>query len=349
MARQFFRTLGDTPYIEKERTNGRDTDVFLPNLRLACVPHLSLKGLRKLQTGLYTGDSVLLDRRYRVRLRPLESDGLCIESQTACPEWLIWALQLTLLRARATFVHGASVERGGRALLLPSWGGIGKTAIAARLVKDHGWKLLGDDLVILAENGECSAFLKPMVLYSYHRDVFPEIFALGKGPIAPVTLNPLLSKLAVALKPWLRPLPGLLRLARRLNPQSVRIKPSEAFGKDGLATKAHLHAVVWIDRVAGLTKPVLCAGTREDVASRIFASTLREQDPWCVRATLVACGLGIWRAQNIFRTWLDVLDSGLMRASQWTLAIPAHTPLQDVARVVEDALEPVLREMSECA
>jgi len=274
-----------------------------------------------------------------------EPRTLRLMSNSPCLEWLSWALQLTLLQAQACFVHGAGVEVDGQGVLLPSWGGVGKTAIAKHFVVNLGWRLLGDDLVILTDRGQCLGFPKPMVLYPYHRRQFPAVFASGHGPAAPMVMNSALSRLAAFAKPLLRLSPALLQWARRHNPQSVRVNPSAVFGRDRLACEAHLSAVVWLDRMAGLSAPQLRPVDRRDVASRIFGSTLREQDAWCINATLVACGLGILRADDIYRVWLDVLDRGLQSATTWVLLIPQDTSIDDVGCVVDGALRNAVPEL----
>jgi hypothetical protein len=341
--------LGDLPSLSARwpcPDTGRVTAVA--RLSIEHRASLSTAGLRELQPGLYTGKETLVDRRYGVQLVAAEPGMLLVLTDRACVEWLAWGLELVLLQSGATLIHGAGVERGGRAALFPSWGGVGKTAIAKHFVGELGWKLLGDDLVILDESGECVAFPKPMVLYPYHRRVFPEVFESGAGPVAPTSAIRALSRLGKAIKPWLRRAPGLLQWARRHNPQSRRVTPSRVFGVESLATTAELDAVVWLDRIPGLAAPEFCRLERNDMASRIFGSTMREQDPWCLNATLVACGLGLFGAGDIFARWLGVLDHGLRAASHWKLLIPQDTPIDQVGAVVDSNLRSVLPEMFRC-
>lgn len=337
--------LGDLPSLSARWPRPA---IGVPSATRLSIEHrasLSVAGLRELQAGLYIGKDRLVDRRYGVQLVAAEPGMLLLLTDRACVEWLSWALELALLQSGATLVHGAGVERGGRAVLFPSWGGVGKTAIAKRFVSGLGWKLLGDDLVSLHESGQCVAFPKPMVLYPYHRSVFPEVFESGAGPRAPTSAIWGLSRLGKTIKPWLRRAPGLLQWARRHNPQSSRVMPSRVFGVESLSATAELEAVVWLDRIPGLAAPEFCPLERNDLASRIFGSTMREQDPWCLNATLVACGLGLMSADDIFARWLGVLDQALQAASHWKLLIPQDTPIDQVASVVESNLRSALPEM----
>ncbi|MGI6079105.1 MAG: hypothetical protein ACOYCB_13295 [Fastidiosipilaceae bacterium] len=95
----------------------------------------------------------------------------------------------------------------------------------------------------------------------------------------------------------------------------------------------------------GLDTPVLREASADDLVSRMFGSTLREQDPWCINATLVACGLGMMDAREIFAEWIDVLGAATASASHWLLLIPEATPIDDVAEAVENALRSALPEL----
>jgi len=337
-------SLGDIPELMSRSPSAHGQEgTERPQVKVSYTSRLSSNGMRELSRGVFVGQQSLLDRKYGLRLESATASNLSLQADNACLEWLTWAMQLTLLKTHATFIHAVGIEIDGKALLFPSWGGVGKTAIAKGFVQDLGWKLLGDDLVILSEEGICYGYPKPMVIYPYHENVFPELFAQGKGPIAPKWLNSSLTLAALAVKPILRSFPGLLQFARRRNPQSARVKPSAVFGKNSLSPNAQLHTVVWIDRVSGISEPVLMPGGKS-LPSRIFGSTLREQDPWCVNLTHIACGLGIISARDVYPVWMDVLEQSLRHVEGWVLYIPADLPVQDVFSSVQNILESVLEE-----
>ena len=242
---------------------------------------------------------------------------------------MFWGLSLALLDAGAAFVHCAGLVRAGRAVLLPSWGGVGKTAIVARLVRGNGFSLLGDDLVIVDRDGSCFPFPKPFVLYGYHRALFPEVFAAGRGPVAPPFLGAALTAAARRMKPWLRSLPAALQLARKVNPQSQPVAPSDVLGREALAEPASLARVIWLERggvdVAGGTIGV------GDLATRILGSTSHEFDARAVALTNVLFGVGLLGFESTHGRWHHMLSTALRRVDRRTLTLPAEWSLDRVA------------------
>jgi len=90
-------------------------------------------------------------------------------------------IQQLFISKGISFVHAAALQSptGGVTILAGS-GGVGKTALSGFLVKEKGYKLLGDDMIALTESGVCLAFHKALVLKEYHRSVYPELFATRK-------------------------------------------------------------------------------------------------------------------------------------------------------------------------
>lgn len=295
-----------------------------------------MRDLRPLDDRILGRPGVLADTAYGIRLTA-QPDALILESDNPAIEWEIWAVQVAALRAGATIVHGAAVaDENGRTLLFPSWGGVGKTALVTGFVRDRGWKLLGDDLSYLSRDGTVRSLLKPMVLYPYHRAVFPEIFESGRGPVAPAFLTDALTAAGRRVKPVLRTVPGALRWARQHNPQSAQVPPSKVFGSEGLGTQGRAAAAIWLERVPGLRQAELLDAP--DIRSQIFGSTLNEFDPRCVRATQIAMGLGMVGTGDVYGPWLDILERGLAGIPHHRLHMPAEMAVEDVPTVVAELL-----------
>lgn len=307
-------------------------------IKVVYTNSFSLEDMRKLEESIYIKKNALLDLKYRVQLESPSRNLLILKTDSPCLEWLEWLLQIVFLGAGFSFIHGAAIEKEGKALVFPSWGGVGKTALVTKFVRELKWGLLGDDLVLLSEDGTCYGFPKPMVLYPYHRDVFPDVFSAGKGPLAPVFMNNFLTKTAILVKSILRSFPALLQLARKYNPQSVRIRPSEVFGRESLSKKAKLKSVIWIDRMPGISEPELHSAGNT-LPSRIMGSTINEFDPWCVRSTNVCMGLGIINLNQFYSAWQSILNSGLQNCSKHIIYIPVDLPVNEVPDAVNKLLK----------
>ncbi|HEX8655850.1 MAG TPA: HprK-related kinase A [Allosphingosinicella sp.] len=78
-------------------------------------------------------------------------------------------LQMALGQKRFLLLHAATVERGGKAVILTGESGAGKSTLAA-LLGERGWRLMGDEFALL----DCeSALLHP----------FPRAISLKNGSI----------------------------------------------------------------------------------------------------------------------------------------------------------------------
>jgi len=335
--KDLFAALGDLYDVTKTWPDINYTNTRIPTLHIDFVKQLQRpENMRELAPNLWIDANYLLDWKYRVLLKT-EKEDIFLITDRSCLEWLIWGIQLQLIQSDAVFVHAAGVTKNGKSILFPSWGGVGKTAIIAKFIRDLGWKLLGDDLVIVNYDGICYGFPKPMVLYPYHEMVFPEIFKIGKGPIAPIAANYLLGRVAQLIKPALRLIPGALEYARNHNPQSSRVLPSEAFGSDCLASAASLSTVVWLDRIKGIDSPQI---DKEDskIASRLAGSTLHEMDAWCGNLINVACGLGMFSFHSVYVQWLQVLEQSMRDSMSYKLYLPYCTSIYEVGNLVVDRL-----------
>ena len=325
--------LGDLP--KQEIDNGP-----LPNARIKLVydQNISLDTMRDIGEGLYIRKNAVYDKKYRLLLARDVEGALLLRTDNPCVEWMFWALQLSLLSVGATLVHGAGVEKDGKATLFASWGGVGKTVLIAGYIKDQNWKLLGDDWIILSADGSCYSFPKPMVLYPYHKSVFPEVFTNGKGPVAPVSMNAALSKIAIKVKPLLRLCPNLLQFARRHNPQSVRVNPSEVFGMSNISSSSKLDQVIWLDRIAGIEAPELHFddGT---LASRMMGCTIRESDARCGEVLSVAMGLGIIDSESFYSGWISTLQEATRSCRKHIMYLPADMHVSEVSDAVTHLFE----------
>ncbi|HEX3031909.1 MAG TPA: hypothetical protein VHS59_06660, partial [Bacillota bacterium] len=144
--------------------------------------------------------------------------------------------------------------------------------------------------------------------------------------------------LGLMLKPVLRNIPYIHQLARKYNPQSVRIKPSEVFGDWKIATEAKLELIVWLDRRKGITKPEVHAADAT-LSSRIIGSTINAYDPWCLRLTEVAMGLGLISPGQYQSAWEQIIAKGVKGARQVFLFLPDSIPMGEISSVAAETLK----------
>jgi len=75
---------------------------------------------------------------------------------------------LCVIFSNKTLVHAAAFKINGKNVLIPAFGGIGKTFLVSKLSENFKNLVYGDDLVILDEQGRMYPYYRPMCVYKYH-------------------------------------------------------------------------------------------------------------------------------------------------------------------------------------
>lgn len=270
---------------------------------------------------LYDQDS-FYDSKYNVKYFS-NQNSLHIKVNQFGLEWIKWAMQLANLRLNQCFIHSSAVEKNGEAIAFPSWGGVGKTTLTSGLVRDRGYNLLGDDLNIISKDGMLYGFPKRLVIYPYHKSTFPGVFSDGSGPSIPAPLTDVLSRVYQYARPLVRKSPHLYRYARKKNPQSSRIAPSEVFNSDNISKSGELSTVVWLERAPHTSDVVINDRKTSQLVSRMYGSSIFEFDNHCRELTNVATGLDIVDAELIGSRWFETLVQSLDDVRTVELQIPA--------------------------
>ena len=112
-------------------------------------------------------------------------------------------LQMALGQRRFLLLHAATVERGGKALLMTGDSGAGKSTLAA-LLGEHGWRLMGDEfaLVDLAD-GRLHPFPRAVSLKN-------EAVAVMEAAVGPERFGPTLAGTPKGTIRHLRPAPDAI-------------------------------------------------------------------------------------------------------------------------------------------
>jgi HprK-related kinase A len=88
-------------------------------------------------------------------------------------EWMLnWSISAHA--GQYLILHAATIERGGRAAILPAPPGSGKSTLCAALVH-RGWRLLSDELALLSlADGTLHALARPVSLKNRSIDIIRE-------------------------------------------------------------------------------------------------------------------------------------------------------------------------------
>ena len=217
--------------------------------------HLDLESLKG---GCIAPESSIYKERLFVDLErktafDLEKDRMTFWVHKASWLSLPFILQFLFKQRNLTFVHAAGITIENKGILLPAFGGIGKTAFMSEAVKDERVKMLGDDLVLLDDRGYLHPYLRPFCLYSYHRTLFPEYFKNNKVKYR----NPTLWNRGI------RELKSILNIPYHSVLEAKTVAPYHLFAPSKLAVeKVPINKIYLLKRYKGL-KNIGCDRTEE--------------------------------------------------------------------------------------
>jgi len=145
-----------------------------------------------------------------------------------------FAMQCALLERGSALIHASGIELDGQGLILPAWGGVGKSTLASRAVLHGRARFLSDDHSVIDDAGRMYLHLLPINLYAYHAEQDP------------VLKERMMSACGAASR-WQWPVGKFLNRKR-----AVRwISPADIFGSDKLAPSAQIKQVIVMFRGAG--------------------------------------------------------------------------------------------------
>ncbi len=294
---------------------------------------LPMADVRFIGDGAYIGSNVYVDEQYGVRIEMTSDRVIRLLVSQECNEWLVIAMQLSLLRCGCTLLHAAALEKDGKVLLLPSWGGVGKTATVCRFVREHNWKLLGDDLVILGD-GVVKTFLKPFVIYPYHKDLFPELFRGGENhTVKNLKVSDMMSRMIPGVKRMLRPFPRVLAYLRKHNPQSIRVSPRKLFTAEQISEGGVPYRMVWLERSM---KPEVFFGQISGEALASKAVTVSSVELFAAKLESVyhMCGCGMLQYSEVFGRMHEIICNEARKVPCDLLEIPASVQITDVGEII---------------
>ncbi len=302
-------------------------------IKVLKVDKLNITDHREYLDGIYISPNSLIDIKYGIEII-LKKNEIILNTKFRFIEWLMYSIQLGLLRNESVLIHGAAVSKDNKATLFPSWGGVGKTAILNDFAKKYGYKIIGDDLFILNKKGDIFSFPKPMVLYPYHKNLFPEIFK--KNPsLIPTGMTKTVSRLVPKIKKILSPFPVLMNYARNHNPQVKWALPYEVFGAEKICDRTVSHEIFWLER--SNNESSLLKGN-ENISSQILGSTINEFDQRVVLCINVLMGLGLLSNDDYLDKWYNILNQGLAKTIKGRINVNNKISIDEIGGFIKNLL-----------
>lgn len=318
----------DNIFIDKNISNMYEQTKIKQKIKIKYLKKIDYSKTREIEKDIYCCDEYFYDANKGVKIYFETKDCCVIETNQECNEWLVIMLQIMLLKNNLSFIHAAAIEKEQNGYLLPSWGGVGKTACVAKLLK-NGYKLLGDDLNIINIKGKILGFPKKFVLYFYHKELFPKVFEKYSVKCNSI-FNKFYNKIIPNVKKVLRKTPSILAFARRHNPQSIKVSPFEIFSKDDIVKEANIKQIVWLER--NIANNEYKDEESLKIASKAIAVTLNELFGDNVNAILIMCGFNIIDYNEIFIRMNDIYKEAFNVKNVGTLNVDKRLNVSEVPK-----------------
>ena len=253
-------------------------------------------------------------------------------------------MQLLLAPQGISMVHAAAIERDGQSLLLPAFGGAGKTLATGLLIRDHGYRFLGDDIVMINRKGEVLPFPRPLFFYDHHTEVFQDYFARRKSTVNQYRMIGKFKRKLVrglplkqAVKSVARTFgaEGALRRAAATREYLDAGSAQEVFGLDALGEGGPLSSIIFLQRYTGNSLEFQPT-TSEQLVQRMFAILMNEwKAEWPQIVT--AAGYGATDLATHYENTTSIMRDCVSGVPVKTLMIPRQaTPYEYVPKLLED-------------
>ncbi len=268
-------------------------------------------------------------------------DEIILASQRDLLPFVPPILQFLLMRYQCCFVHSAAVSIEGNGVLLPGWGGTGKTSAVICLLKEIPTTcFMSDDYAILSSDHKILSFPKAFFIYPYHRKLFPYLFKSKHKFLVPSFLSSFIERLRVAVRPTVMAYPKLEYLARRFTPEHMQVPAKKALPDSEFIDIAPLHKVLFIERYSG-EKILLDELDLLDAARRLIGNWYYEQGRCAQDLLLGAAGTSILDFEQYFSGMSFVIKAALNGKKIYRLRMGAMTP-DETGKKIIDAIREVV-------
>lgn len=328
-AHDWIECLGDV--IKTCKIWNGDSDLIVKNFNDFFDDNVSCKQINNTNLIIY-------DEKYKAIIDTRIIDCIKFYSKHPCLEWIMWLLQLSFLNSKASLVHTAALSISNKCVLFQAKGGVGKTTITSALLCKEDYSLLGDDYIVIGEDGMCFPFLKPFVLYPYHKIIIKGISNNYQKPIMPswfVNAFPLPVKL---LKSILMPFPNVLQFARRHNPQSKRVNPSKIFENKKLQNDPTRLGIV-VNLLKTEENFRMEEINLEYSVSFCIGNTLMDFDNRCTNIIFNEIANGSKFSERIFQLWYQIIKQAYKNAKHYIIYIPYKINILDIITKINSLIK----------
>lgn len=278
-----------------------------------------------------------------------------------------YILQMLFAQRNMVFVHAAGIAINNKGVVLPTFCGTGKTSFVSEAAKIEGVRVLGDDFVLLDDNGNLYPFPRPFGLRAYHKTFFPEYFRENKVKYT-VELN-LWERVMRRLKHIVQNLPGtffpeyfprnkvtyragtslwqrsLERLQNLLHIptdiyESKMVSPSLLFDKGKIADKEVPLERVYIVRWYRGIKDIRCTETQDMEGMVNFCTAVLFHETYeSLRMNFNLLAIKEESPSAYYKFFEDVIRAGLSRSSHnYLVDVPEGMPATKFAKEMIDLI-----------
>jgi hypothetical protein len=250
-------------------------------------------------------------------------------------------LQMLFLRKKHCVIHSASVSINGRGVLLPGWGGTGKTSAIICILKGiAGSSFLSDDYSFISADSIYSN-PKAFFIYPYHQQLFPHLFKPRRKILVPSRFSDTLEKIRIVARPGFMAFPRLENIARRITPEHMQVPAREALPDFEFSDKAKIDTVLFVERHSN-GKTVLEDISIDRARQRLIGNWLYEENK-CGQEMIVAMGgTGIIDLSEYFSQMGAIIDSACRNRTVKLLKIPKMLP-HETGRTIAATLKEIMK------
>jgi len=289
----------------------------------------------------YTDESLWLPRD-RVGVTMTDT-GFTISGRGEMLTALIPLLDRLCVLNQAAMVHAAMVNYRGAGVLMPAWGGVGKTSTVAKLARIEGVQFMADDWAFLRSDGTLLGYAKPMFIKAHHQPIYPELFEGMHKPLVPKGLTKPLERVSTMVHPVIVRYPRTAAFTRHWSPEHRMVHPDQAFGAENIASEAPMRIALFLERHSGLDA-TLETRSAEWMTTRIVGNFHTEL-PGVSRRLIEALGAtGLVPLEKYFADKAEVVRAGLDSINCHVLKLPVTWSADRASDHVTSTVQALLHE-----